>query len=225
MSHILDNPIYNSLISKHNQFSDGLSHVKYYQRDIAAFAGMENYNEESFEKLFHQSPKLFILFSPNPLSIPSNFKLVRKIVMLQFVYNENNLPVGDNDFEIIDLKEDHITEMIDLVNLTQPGPFLSNTIVLSNYTGIFKDQKLVTMAGHRFHPFNYIEVSAVCCHPNYLGKGFAYAIIKEQIKRILDKQQIPFLHVREDNLGAIKLYEKLGFKIRSKLNAFVIEKI
>jgi predicted GNAT family acetyltransferase len=141
------------------------------------------------------------------------------------VYNENNLPIGDSDSEIVDLKEEHIKEMIDLVNLTQPGPFLSNTIALGNYTGIFQNQKLVAMAGHRFHPSNYIEISAVCCHPNYLGKGFAYAIIKEQIKRVLAKNYIPFLHVREDNLGAIRLYEKLGFKIRCKLNAYVIEKI
>ncbi len=225
MSHILDNPIYNSLNSNHTQFSEGLPHIKYYQRDIAAFAAMETYDAESFEKLYQQSPELFILFSPNNLSIPSNFNLVRKIEMLQFVYNKNTLPVGDDNFDIIDLKEEHVGEMIDLVNLTQPGPFLIKTIELSNYTGIFEAEKLVAIAGHRFHPFNYIEISAVCCHPNYLGKGYAYAIIREQIKRILNKHQVPFLHVREDNLGAIKLYEKLGFKIRCKLNAFVIKKI
>jgi ribosomal protein S18 acetylase RimI-like enzyme len=225
MSHILDNPIFNSLNSNHLQFSKGLPPVKYYQPDIAAFAGMDTYDEESFKKLHKQTPKLFILFSPNSLSIPDNFNLVRKIEMLQLVYNENTLPVGDDDFEIVDLKEENVAEMIDLVNLTKPGPFLLNTIALGNYTGIFQNKKLVAMAGHRFHPFNYIEVSAVCCHPNYLGKGYAYAIIKEQIKRILVKQNIPFLHVREDNLGAIRLYEKLGFKIRCKLNAYVIEKI
>jgi ribosomal protein S18 acetylase RimI-like enzyme len=224
MSHILDNPIFNSLNTNHQQFSEGLPNVKYYQQDIAAFAGMEIYNEESFKKLHQQAPELFILFSPNSLSIPDNFNLIRKIEMLQFVYNKNTLPVGDDDFEIIDLKDEHVAEMIDLVNLTKPGPFLLNTIILGNYTGIFQDQKLVAMAGHRFHPFNYIEVSAVCCHPNYLGKGFAYAIIREQIKRILAKQNIPFLHVREDNFGPIKLYEKLGFETRSHMNAYVISK-
>ncbi|OAQ40569.1 hypothetical protein A5893_06395 [Pedobacter psychrophilus] len=224
MSHILDNPIYNSLNSNHTQFSEGTSQVKYYQRDIAAFAGMETYDEESFKKLHQQDPELFILFSPNNLSIPFNFNLVKKIEMLQLVYNENYIPIGDDDIEIIDLKEENISEMIDLVNLTQLGPFLLNTITLGNYVGIFKDQKLVAMAGHRFRPLNYIEVSAVCCHPNYLGKGFAYAIIREQIKRILDKQQVPFLHVREDNFGAIKLYEKLGFKTRCNMKAYVINK-
>lgn len=225
MSHILDNPIFNSLNTNHKQFSEGLSHVKYYQRDIAAFAGMATYDEGDFENLHLQSPELFILFSPNTLSIPSNFNLVRKIEMLQMVYNQNNLPKGDDDFGIVDLKEEHILEMMDLVNLTKPGPFLLNTISLSNYTGIFKDQKLVAMAGHRFHPSDHIEISAVCCHPNYLGKGFAYSIIREQISRVLAKQSVPFLHVRNDNLGAIKLYEKLGFKTRSYINAYVISKV
>ncbi|MBK0382650.1 GNAT family N-acetyltransferase [Pedobacter sp. SD-b] len=224
MAHLLDNPIYNALISNHTQFSGAIEGPMFYQRDIAAFAGMQTYDERSFAKLYQQLPEFFVLFHPAELNIPQQFKLTRKLEMRQFVYDHSFLPKGD-DLPIVDLKQDDVPKMIELVNLTQPGPFLINTIALGNYTGIFKDDKLVAMAGHRFHPFNYVEVSAVCCHPDHLGKGYAHAIIREQIKRILASGNIPFLHVKKDNYGAIKLYEKLGFKERTKMNAYVIEKI
>lgn len=111
-----------------------------------------------------------------------------------------------------------------MVQLTEPGPFLEKTIDFGNYTGVFEDGKLVSMAGHRFNPTPYTEVSAVCTHPNHLGKGYAYRLLREQIKRILAKNEIPFLHVRDDNEGAIKLYEKLGFNIRTSMIAYVIKK-
>ncbi|MBC7615239.1 MAG: GNAT family N-acetyltransferase, partial [Pedobacter sp.] len=96
---------------------------------------------------------------------------------------------------------------------------------LSNYTGVFSEKKLVAMAGHRFNPTPYIEISAVCTHPDHLGKGYAYQLLREQIKRILDKAQIPFLHVRNDNVAAVKLYQKIGFVIRRDMIAYVVQKI
>lgn len=225
MPHPLVNPIYNSLSTNHLEFGKGTNNVKYYQRDIAAFAGMEIYDEKSFETLYQQEPNLFVLFSPQQLNIPSKFILKNKILLSQFVYEQGNLPFGDNDLTITDLNEEHVQEIITLVNLTQPGPFLENTIALGNYTGIFADDKLVSMAGHRFYPNNFIEVSAVCCHPEYLGRRYPYHLIREQIRRILEKKCTPFLHVKSDNESAISLYKKLGFKVRSEMTAFVINKI
>jgi len=143
--------------------------------------------------------------------------------MFQFVFRSKEIPkTGATGITDLDLQ--HVTEMINLVELTKPGPFLARTIELSNYTGIFVDGKLASMAGHRFFPSPYREVSAVCTHPDHLGKGYAYKILQEQIKRILLRAEIPFLHVRNDNDGAIKLYRKLGFEIRTDMMAYVIRK-
>ncbi len=226
MTHILDNPIYNALNTNHLVFSEGDEDVKYYHREVASFAGMKTYLEADFRKLQKMMPDegVFIVFSPDVLEIPNYWKLIREIDMFQFVYEHDFVSELKNEVSLKDLDQQHVDEMIVLVELTKPGPFLSRTIDLSNYTGVFDEGRLAAMAGHRFHPGNYIEVSAVCAHPDFLGKGYAYAVIREQIKRILGKSQIPFLHVRQDNVAAVKLYEKLGFKIRTKMKAYVIAK-
>lgn len=225
MEHLLDNPIYNALNSAHRIIAKGTANVKYYPEEVAVFAGLKANSPANFEELhaLATDANTFVVFSPTALAIPTNWKLVTHIDMFQFVYAHQEVPKG-GEFELTDLNESHVPEMMALVELTQPGPFRERTIELSNYTGVIEEGKLVAMAGHRFNPTPYVEVSAVCTHPDHLGKGYAYMLIREQIKRILDKGEIPFLHVRNDNTGAIKLYEKLGFHLRSEMIAYIIRK-
>ena len=74
------------------------------------------------------------------------------------------------------------------------------------------------MAGQRTQPRPYIEVSAVCSHPDHHGKGYAGRLIKSQIRHIAAQSCTPFLHVRSDNNTAIKLYQKLGFDVRTEIH-------
>ena len=90
--------------------------------------------------------------------------------------------------------------------------------------GIFEGEKLVAMAGQRLHVFNYAEISAVCTHPDYLGRGYAKQLLIHQINRIKTASEIPFLHVRYDNDRAIKVYESLGFSTRREIYFYVIQK-
>lgn len=226
MNHVLDNPIYYSLNSAHQQFSKSANEVNYYQSDIAPFAGLKDNSLTNFNTLFNCSEpeSTFVVFTPTTYEIPERWKLLTQINMFQMVYEHPNVPSGnESDFE--DLSEANVVEMIELVKLTEPGPFRTNTIILGDYIGVFKTEKLVSMAGHRFHPAPYIEISAVCTHPDHLGKGYAYQLLREQIKRILEKSQIPFLHVRNDNVAAVKLYQKLGFVIRTDMIAYVLQKL
>lgn len=225
MEHLLDNPIYHSLNTKHRPFAVGDGAVLYYQENVAPFAGLKTNSAAEFELLHQLSAPdcTMVLFTPVPYDIPQGWKLTGHINMLQLVYTADVKPQDNrNDFE--NLAQQHVEEMIELVKLTQPGPFRSRTIELSNYTGIFQDQKLVAMAGHRMHPEPYIEISAVCTHPDHVGKGYAYTLLYEQIERILAKDQIPFLHVRDDNDTAIRLYQRLGLEIRTPMLAYILQK-
>ncbi|MBB2145717.1 GNAT family N-acetyltransferase [Pedobacter sp. LMG 31464] len=226
MEHILDNPIYNSLQAAHHIFASGTENVKYYSGDIAPFAGLKDNSIEDFESLYENSAEesTFVVFTPVAYDIPNRWKLVHQIDMFQMVYEPKELPT-ENDLDFMNLDISHVEEMLALVKLTEPGPFRSRTIELGNYTGVFNEDKLVAMAGHRFNPTPYVEISAVCTHPNHLGKGYAFGLIREQIKRILEKSETPFLHVRNDNDGAVKLYKKLGFHIRTEMIAYVFQKI
>jgi len=73
------------------------------------------------------------------------------------------------------------------------------------------------MAGQRMHPVPYMEVSAVCTHPDHRGHGYAKALMLHVMKLILDNSFTPFLHVLTSNTGAIQLYESIGFRIRTRL--------
>ena len=110
-----------------------------------------------------------------------------------------------------------VKEMMELVELTKPGsPFFPGMFELGKYIGVKEDGKLVAMAGERVKLDGYTEVALVCTHPEYRRKGYAAALSGVLMKEIIDGGENPFLHVMTYNVPAIKLYEKLGFKIRTE---------
>jgi predicted GNAT family acetyltransferase len=84
---------------------------------------------------------------------------------------------------------------------------------------------LVAMSGQRLQVPGYTEVSAVCTHPEHTGKGYAAALMLEVMRRIRDRGETPFLHVRGDNSRAIALYERLGFRARKRGYYAVLRKV
>jgi predicted GNAT family acetyltransferase len=125
---------------------------------------------------------------------------------------------------IVDLSVSHIDEMLALVELTKPGPFLRRTPELGSYLGIHEAGQLVAMAGERLRPLGYTEISAVCTHPEYRGRGYASSLVFALIQKITKRDETPFLHVRAENVGAVRLYEKLGFKTRRIINIAIVKR-
>jgi predicted GNAT family acetyltransferase len=122
---------------------------------------------------------------------------------------------------LIELGTPDSAEMIELTAMTKPGPFSTRTHELGTYLGIRKDGKLVAMAGERLKVPGHTEVSAVCTHPEHTGKGYAGDLMAEVMKRIRERGETPFLHVRQDNGRAIEVYKRLGFRQR-KLGHFAV---
>ena len=120
------------------------------------------------------------------------------------------------------LTEADVPEMLALTKLTEPGPFLPRTIELGSYFGIHESGSLVAMAGERLHLTGFTEVSAVCTHPDFRGRGYGNALMSAVISRIMRRGETPFLHVKTDN-AAVRLYQKLGFRIRAQLHLAVIQ--
>lgn len=143
---------------------------------------------------------------------------------LQFIFAGQKFQAA-SPIEPTPLFQEHVNEMVDLATLTRPGPFGTRTIEFGYYHGIFVDGHLAAMTGQRLHVNKYTEISAVCTHPDHLGKGFAAALLQHQVNLILDHGQIPFLHVRADNARAINLYERLGFKVSRHMNFYFMKKI
>ena len=112
------------------------------------------------------------------------------------------------------LTEDDVPQMLELVRITQPGPFRPATISLGRYFGHFRDRQLVAMAGERLRPDGFAEVSAVCTHPDAQGQGLASALTHLVASGIIEEGRQPFLHVAESNEKARRIYDALGFRQR-----------
>ena len=61
--------------------------------------------------------------------------------------------------------------------------------------------------------------------PDFRKKGYAKQLLKKTTDKIFSENKIPILHVDENNLNAIKLYEQLGFVTRRKMGFCLIEAV
>jgi predicted GNAT family acetyltransferase len=139
--------------------------------------------------------------------------------------NGHATPSSSTSLQIVELGVGDSPEMLELTALTKPGPFGPRTHELGYYVGIRDGGKLVAMAGERMKVPGHTEVSAVCTHPDHLGKGYAAALMKEVMRSIRERAEIPFLHVRSDNSRAIAIYERLGFSKRWEGHYAVLRRV
>jgi predicted GNAT family acetyltransferase len=116
-----------------------------------------------------------------------------------------------------------VPEMVTLAEITEPGPFRVRTIELGVFYGIFDSGRLVAMAGQRLHQPEFVEVSAVCTHPDARGRGYARALMSLVIEEMLQRGKTPILHTFADNYPAIRVYEGLGFTLRRTLHLAVLK--
>jgi predicted GNAT family acetyltransferase len=82
--------------------------------------------------------------------------------------------------------------------------------------------RLIAMAGERMRMQGYCEVSGVCTHPDFQGRGLAGALMSIVAGRIIERGETPFLHSYAYNASAIALYESLGFRIRAEIGLTVL---
>jgi predicted GNAT family acetyltransferase len=109
-----------------------------------------------------------------------------------------------------------VPETLALVERTRPGPLLPWTIELGTYLGIRRDGALVAMAGERLRPVGWTEISAVCTDPSYRGQGLATTLVLALVAGIRARGEHAFMHAAATNTVAIRLYESLGFEIRTR---------
>jgi predicted GNAT family acetyltransferase len=81
--------------------------------------------------------------------------------------------------------------------------------------------QLAAMAGIRLQVDRFAEISAVCTHPNYRGRGYAGGLVRILTQYLRSAGRTAFLHVIAEN-PAVKVYERAGFAWRKSLYLTVI---
>ena len=215
--------MWSALSTTHASFAEGNDFAKRYPVDVAPFAATRDQSPESYQslaRLLGPEGTAAIPLAGMPV-LPSGWSIVRKIDSAQMVWNNQTPPPVEHGFEELNISQ--VDEMLALVELTKPGPFFRRTPQLGSYIGIRKSGQLVSMAGERLKPFGHIEISAVCTHPDHRGSGYASSLVSNLIQRIRKRNEIPFLHVRTENVTALRVYDKLGFKTRRIMNITIVK--
>jgi predicted GNAT family acetyltransferase len=218
---LLDNPIWHALSTAQRALALGDGVAKRFPTDVAPLGGLIDQSAATYQALEEILPgALTALFLDAEPRLPAYWEMVRSGEMYQMICET---PARLEEKEVLrELTRVDVPEMLALTELTEPGPFLPRTIELGVYLGIHDAGSLVAMAGERLHLTGFTEISAVCTHPQYRGRGYGNALVSALIVRIMRRGEIPFLHVRTENVTAVGLYEKLGFKVRAQLHLAVI---
>ncbi len=229
MDHILDNMIWNAITTGNNDIAVINGDVGCYLPEIAPFAGMKVLNDANLKKLYEFIPadRSVAISSLNKMDHDENkWKLLQPMDVTQMVYEHSMKTfTTKNSSLIVPLSEEHVPLMMELTALTRPGPFLQQTIRFKNYFGIFIDDRLAAMTGQRMHPKPFMEVSAVCTHPDFRGLGYAKTLMLHVMKIILNNSFTPFLHVLSNNSNAIELYKTIGFRTREQIFVDLIRRL
>jgi predicted GNAT family acetyltransferase len=116
--------------------------------------------------------------------------------------------------DVIELTDVHRADVLALTALVYPHYFRPRTMELGRYFGVYQDGRLAAMIGERLGTDAYQEMSAICTHPDFNGRGYARRLTALLTNDVLARGRTPFLHVSHANRRAKQLYEQLGYSLR-----------
>jgi len=224
--HALDNVIWQALTTRQAQLAESFERARRFLREVTSLCAFEEPSSQGYAALGELVGirGTAAVFLDSPYDARPGWELVAGAPLLEMVCDNCWQPVSDSALDIIQLGSHDAAEMVELATLTRPGPFGIRTHELGTYVGIRCEERLVAMAGERLKVPGHTEVSAVCTHPDHTGKGYAAVLMREIMRGIGERGEIPFLHVRRDNTRAVALYERLGFRTRTTVHYAVLRK-
>jgi len=224
--HLLDNPAWAALATHHAHLAIGGDLVRRYPDQLAPIAGVAESSAAALEELAALVPQGDWISMPETVDgllplVRAPLRVTLTKTLVQMVC-ERRIEVPPRGIELCVLSPADGPEMLALAQLTQPGPFRPQTGSFGLYLGIRVDGVLAAMGGQRMHVPGYLEVSAICTHPDFRGRGYARVIVSRLVAAIFGEGLTPFLHVEEQNAGAQALYRTLGFVERARLPLVVV---
>jgi len=215
--HPLDHAVWSALTTRQASFATGGGLALCFTADISPLAAVRDRSAEAAAACAALIPEGgdLSLLEPSPPAPPRGVRLSKCAVGLQMVARA--FTAGGRAAPIEALGAADAAEMLALATLTKPGPFRIRTHELGRFLGIRDSGRLIAMAGERLHLEGFREISAVCTHPDFRGRGYGAALMRAVGARMLADGDTPFLHTYADNAPAIALYRSLGFEVRANV--------
>lgn len=212
MAHLLDNIMWNCMSGPHAKFAVGAGDVRRYAPGFSPIVGCREPERPDFATLasFCQPDESFYIDIWSGAA-PAGWQIEREARMFKMIWDAP-APPEEAAPDAIPLAPAHAPQAVALAKLTNPGPFGLRTPELGEYFGYFAGDRLVAMAGERMCAGDLHEVSGICTHPEYQGRGLARQLTLKLVYRQLRRGKTPFLHVMGHNAPARALYARMGFR-------------
>jgi len=206
------NPVWHALKTKHCHLASWSGSACRYPANVAPFAAVEAPGAASLQDLhalLETSESVWLIGTGFPETAGLSFEST--LPCLQMVLPAD-IEVPASNAEIVTLSETNAADMVALTDIAFPGFFRPCTWRMGSYCGIRFDGNLTAMAGERLQLEGYPEISGVCTHPAFRGRGLAAELIWHPVRAHRRDGLVSWLHVGSANRNAIELYLKLGFR-------------
>jgi len=217
----LDNPIWQSLTSRHADLALTHGQAVRYPAEVAPFAAIPTSEASADLNTLVQTGETVGMVNVTP-STWEGWEIQKNFDLAQYAWDG---PLPEAEPEAVLLTAEDLPKMLELTALVYPAYFRKGTAELGDYFGIFQGDQLCAMAGIRMAFEGHQEISAVCTHPDHRGKGYASRLTLHLVRHIQSQGNRPFLHTEFDNKTARRLYERVGFKLRATLPFFVVTRV
>ena len=212
MNRLLDNITWFALTGHQARYASGTNDARRYAQGFSPIVGLADPERPDFASLAACCQPDEQLYCPEwQGDVPVGWRVHDEKSLFRMIWDEA-IPGADEFPDAIRLEAQHADQALELARLTNPGPFGPRTIELGEYFGWFEDGQLVAMAGERMYAGSLREVSGICTHPDYRGRGLARRLTLKLIRYEIMRRETPFLHVMGDNPGARRLYQQMGFR-------------
>ena len=219
--HVLDNPAWSALTGPQRALGESAGGVARFTPEISAFAGFADVpmsrDWSSMARLV--GPGVVVVTTGCTSTPPDAWEVVFDGTGVQLTgeaFVDDPAPKPPDGVVVAPLGAPDADDMLELVARTRPGPFAPRSWAFGGYVGVRRAGRLVAMAGERMRPAGWAEISAVATHPAHRRQGLAELLVRVVAAGIVARGEIPVLHASEDNVGAIRLYESMGFTVRRR---------
>lgn len=220
------NPPLEALRSVHRRFALAAGGACKYPAEVAPFAAIENGSQEALRDLLSlmEPGEGTYVVSEAPLAL-EGLQCRGPLGVKQMTHpHDRSLPAwpASESVSIEPLSCANAAEMVELTSIAFPGFFRHRTCEMGSYYGVRTEGRLVAMCGERMAIRDYREISGLCTHPDFRGRGLAAALMMRLMRDHREAGLKSYLHVSANNPNAITLYEEMGFEHRGEFALYLL---